>query len=43
MPELSYTTPLIINKDIEMGEVYANSNYYYDFTVNPALPDWCDD
>ena len=38
VPELSYTTPLIINKDIEMGEVYANSNYYYDFTVNPALP-----
>ena len=38
VPELSYTTPLIISKDIEMGEVYANSDYYYDFTVNPALP-----
>ncbi|KAK8820269.1 hypothetical protein WA577_006335 [Blastocystis sp. JDR] len=38
VPELSYSTPLIINKDIEMGEVYPNSNYYYDFTVNPALP-----
>ena len=38
VPELSYTTPLIINKDIEMGEVYANSAYYFDFTVNPALP-----
>ena len=39
VPELSYTTPIIINKDIEMGEVYANSNYYFDFTVTPALPD----
>ena len=38
VPELSYNTPLIINKDIEMGEAYANSNYYYDFTVTPALP-----
>ena len=39
VPELTYNTPLIINKDIEMGEVYPNSNYYYDFTVNPALPE----
>ena len=39
VPELSYTTPLIINKDIEMGEVYPNSDYYFDFTVNPALPE----
>ena len=39
VPELSYNTPLIINKDIEMGEVYANSAYYFDFTVNPALPE----
>ena len=38
VPDLSYTTPLIINKDIEMGEVYPNSDYYYDFTVTPALP-----
>ena len=38
VPELSYTTPLIISKDIEMGEVYANSAYYYDFTITPALP-----
>ena len=38
VPELSYNTPLIINKDIEMGEVYPNSDYYFDFTVNPALP-----
>ena len=38
VPELSYNTPLIINKDIEMGEVYPNSDYYFDFTVSPALP-----
>ena len=38
IPELAYTTPLIINKDIEMGEVYPNSDYYYDFSVSPALP-----
>ena len=39
VPELSYNTPLILNKDIEMGEVYANSVYFYDFTVTPALPE----
>ena len=39
VPKLSYNTPLIISKDIEMGEVYANSDYYFDFTVNPALPE----
>ncbi|KAK8828561.1 hypothetical protein WA577_000047 [Blastocystis sp. JDR] len=39
VPDLSYSTPIVINKDIEMGEVYANSDYYYDFTVNPALPE----
>ena len=38
IPELSYSTPLVITKGIEMGEVYANSDYYYDFTVSPALP-----
>ena len=41
VPELSYTTPLIISKDIEMGEVYANSDYYYDFTVTPCSARWC--
>ena len=38
IPELAYTTPLVISKGIEMGEVYPNSQYYYDFTVTPALP-----
>ena len=38
IPELSYATPILINKDIEMGEVYPNSDYYYDFTITPALP-----
>ena len=38
VPELSYSTPIVINKDVEMGEIYANSDYFYDFTVTPALP-----
>ena len=38
IPELSYSTPLVINKAIEMGELYPNSDYYFDFTVSPALP-----
>ena len=38
VPELSYSTPIVINKDVEMGEVYPNSDYFYDFTVTPALP-----
>ena len=38
LPELSYSTPIVINKDVEMGEVYPNSDYYFDFTVTPALP-----
>ena len=39
VPALAYTTPLVITRDIEMGEVYPNSEYYYDFTVSPALPE----
>ena len=38
IPELSYSTPIVINKDVEMGEVYPNSEYYFDFAVTPALP-----
>ena len=38
VPDLSYSTPIVINKDVEMGEIYPNSDYYYDFTITPALP-----
>ena len=38
VPELSYSTPIVLNKDVEMGEVYPNSEYYYDFTITPELP-----
>ena len=38
VPELSYTTPLAITIGVEMGEVYPNSDYYFDFSVSPALP-----
>ena len=39
VPELSYSTPIVINWGMEMGEVYPNSEYYYGFTVTPALPE----
>ena len=39
VPPLSYPSPLVISKDIEMGEAYPNSDYYFDFTVSPALPE----
>ena len=41
IPELQYNQgqPLEIYKDIEMGEAYPNEDYYYDFTVTPALPE----
>ena len=38
VPELTYPTLVVLSKDVEMGEVYPNSEYYYDFTVTPALP-----
>ena len=38
VPELTYSTPIVINKNVEMGEVYPNSEYYYDFAITPALP-----
>ena len=37
VPDLSYAATTIY-KDIEMGEVYPNSAYYYNFQVTPALP-----
>ena len=37
VPELSYAATTIF-KDIEMGEVYPNSVYYYNFQVTPSLP-----
>ena len=39
VPELSYPTPLVLSAGVEMGEVYPNSEFYYDFTVTPALPE----
>ena len=38
IPELTYTPNVEVYRNIEMGEVYANANYYYDFTVTPDLP-----
>ncbi|KAK8819459.1 hypothetical protein WA556_002449, partial [Blastocystis sp. ATCC 50177/Nand II] len=38
VPELSYPSPVVVSKDVEMGEVYPNSAQYFDFTVTPALP-----
>ena len=37
IPELSYTDVTVF-KDIEMGEEYPNSEYYYGFQITPALP-----
>ena len=37
IPELMYTST-VLYKDIEMGELYPNSEYYYDFEITPALP-----
>ena len=38
IPELTYTelNPFV---NIEMAEAYPNSNSYFEFSVNPALPD----
>ena len=38
IPDFTYNTPVLITKDIEMGELYPSVEYYYDFTVSPALP-----
>ena len=38
VPELSYPTPIVLSKDVEMGEVYPASELYYEFSVTPALP-----
>ena len=39
IPELSYPETLVIFKDIEMGEVYSNSEFIFDYTVTPAFPE----
>ena len=39
IPDLVYTSPILITVGIEMGEIYANSDYYFDFIVSPALPE----
>ena len=38
IPDLSYPLPIVITVTVEMGEVYPNSEFYYDFSVSPALP-----
>ena len=37
IPELSYEATTVY-KNIEMGEVYPNSAYYFNFQVTPSLP-----
>ena len=39
VPELAYSPVLTVFKDVEMGEVYPNSEYFFDFVVTPALPE----
>ena len=38
IPDLSYTNPIVITRSVEMGEIYPNFEYYYDFTISPELP-----
>ena len=39
VPELAYSPVITVFKNVEMGEVYPNSEYYFDFAVTPALPE----
>ena len=39
VPELAYSPTITVFKDVEMGEVYPNSEYFFDFAVTPALPE----
>ena len=39
IPDLAFASPVVIVRNIEMGEVYPNSEYYYDFAITPALPE----
>ena len=39
VPELAYSPVITVFKDVEMGEVYPNSEYFFDFVVTPALPE----
>ena len=39
IPNLAYeTNPVIVYKYERIEDMYPNSEYYYDFSVNPALP-----
>ena len=40
IPELVYSAPPTITKDIAMTDLYpsVDATYYYDFTIEPALP-----
>ena len=38
IPDLTYQSPVLITLGIEMGEIYPNSEYYFDFSISPALP-----
>ena len=38
IPDLSYPSLVVVTKGIDMGEVYPKSEYYYDFSITPALP-----
>ena len=38
IPDLSYPTPLSFLRDMKIEDVYPSSDYYFDFTVSPALP-----
>ena len=38
IPDLTYPETSVIYSGIEMAEVYPSSDYYYDFSIQPALP-----
>ena len=38
VPDLSYSTPITLTKTVAMTPTEPNSDYYTDFTINPALP-----
>ena len=37
-PAFNYATPITLYADIEMGEVYPNSQLFHSFTVSPSFP-----
>lgn len=38
IPDLSYESPLVAYRNIEMAELYPSDTHYLQFTVNPSLP-----